>query len=285
MILPLNPCHTAYSPSPLKPSSHKQETRPLSEVLEAMRATGLVINQFLCLNIGLQWQGGWLLIFSSWSVMPLPGQWCLWWEVQWCPHGATGLSQDTGKTPAYTEMCTHVSMMQWGHIFGKVCGAFYVDRLKVFLGTLWGLRAPHLHVPGAVSKWPQQSTWVMFASDCSYSCCSTSGAGVEHSTDPVIWVWIVSSLAGSEQLRTTMKVPLQNQPQWFLQKNTETFHCISWKEAYSRDKNVTVCAFRRIRERLSKRIWEFKEAWNALRHWKKALTVISSVRARSSYTI
>lgn len=76
MILPLKQCHTAlaYSPSPLKASSDKPEAQLLSEVLKAMRATGLVINQFLCLNTGPQWQGGWLLIFPSQSVMSLPGQ-------------------------------------------------------------------------------------------------------------------------------------------------------------------------------------------------------------------
>lgn len=67
----------------------------------------------------------------------------------------------------------------------------------------------------------------MFASDCSYSCCSTSAAGggvasLEHSTDSVIWVWFVSSLAGSEQLRRVMKIPLQNQPQWCFTYNKGT---------------------------------------------------------------
>lgn len=32
--------------------------------------------------------------------------------------------------------CTYVSMMQWRHVFGKICDVFYMDRLKVFLGTL-----------------------------------------------------------------------------------------------------------------------------------------------------
>lgn len=67
MILPLKQCHTAlvYSPTPLKASSDKQVAQLLSGVLKAVRATGLVINQFLCLNTGPQWQGGWLFIFSS----------------------------------------------------------------------------------------------------------------------------------------------------------------------------------------------------------------------------
>lgn len=69
---------------------------------------------------------------------------------------------------------------------------------------------------------------VMLASDCSYSCCSTSAAGgggvagLEHSTDPVMWVWLVSWLAGSEKLSVIMKLPLQKQPQWFFTCNKGT---------------------------------------------------------------
>lgn len=66
----------------------------------------------------------------------------------------------------------------------------------------------------------------MFASDCSCSCCSTSAsgcgvAGLEHRTDPGIQLWLVSSLAGTEQLRMKIKV-LQNQPQWFFMYNKGT---------------------------------------------------------------
>lgn len=135
--------------------------------------------------------------------MALPGRWRLWWEVQWCPHGATGLGKDREKTPTYIEM-----WLLYPCIYDTTKTHLWEDLWCSLRGQTqsfsWGLCAPSTWVVWAVLKWLQQSTWVMFARDCSYSCCCTSGAGVaglEHSTDPVIWLWLVSSLAGSEQLR------------------------------------------------------------------------------------
>lgn len=142
--------------------------------------------------------------------------------------------------------------------------------------------------------WPQQSTWVMFPLPVMVAIPAAPPQRLmvmyevwNTGIGPVTWVWLVCWLAGSEQLRRTMENPLKTSFSDFLHitdGDTETFYHISWQEAYSRDKNVTNCAVRRIREN-SKRMREFREAWNALRHWKKSLTVIFYIRARSSYSI
>ena len=67
--------------------------------------------------------------------------------------------------------------------------------------------------------WPQQSTWVMFPLPVAVPDAPPQQLMVMYqvrstSIVPIIRVWFVSWLAGSEQLRRIMEIPLQNQLQW-----------------------------------------------------------------------
>lgn len=122
MILPLKQCYTAlaYS-SPLKASSEKQEVQVLSEVLKAMRATGLVkpvsVSKYR-LSMARRLIAYFLLIVCDGKFNGVPME----------PQGWVKAER---KHPLTLKCgcCTRVYMTQQRHIFGKICGALYVDRL------------------------------------------------------------------------------------------------------------------------------------------------------------
>lgn len=156
--------------------------------------------------------------------MALPGRWRLWWEVQWCPHGATGLGKDREKTPTYIEM-----WLLYPCIYDTTKTHLWEDLWCSLRGQTqsfsWGLCAP--------STWLCELFWSGFSRAPGWC---LPGIVAIPAAAPLVLVWQVWSTVqtllsgyglclhwqGVNNWGTIMKVPLQNQPQWFLTYNKGT---------------------------------------------------------------